>query len=73
MDRRESFFFKLSEWGKNYLNILKNPDFILPLSRRNEVISFVKLFEDLSFQESFKWGIKVEGTKNHIMYVWTDA
>ena len=54
---------------------MKNPDFILPLSRRNEVISFVKSgLKDLSISRtSFKWGIKVEGTKNHIMYVWIDA
>ena len=72
----ESFFFKLSEWGEKLLKYFeKNPDFILPLSRRNEVISFVKSgLKDLSISRtSFKWGIKVEGTKNHIMYVWIDA
>ena len=62
----ESFFFKLSEWGEKLLKYFeKNPDFILPLSRKNEVISFVKSgLKDLSISRtSFKWGIKVDGTK----------
>ena len=47
----------------------------MPDSRRNEVISFVSSgLKDLSISRtSFKWGITVKNTKNHIMYVWIDA
>ena len=72
----ESFFFKLSEWDEKLLKYFdENPDFIMPASRKNEVISFVKSgLKDLSISRtSFKWGIKVESTNNHIMYVWIDA
>jgi methionyl-tRNA synthetase len=52
-----------------------NPDFILPATRRNEVISFVKSgLRDLSVSRtSFKWGIPVPGDEAHVMYVWLDA
>ena len=55
--------------------LYENPDFIKPISRRNEVISFVKNgLKDLSVSRtSFTWGIKVKGSENHIMYVWIDA
>ena len=56
----ESFFFKLSKWQKPLLEFYsKNPDFILPISRKNEVLSFVKSgLKDLSVsRKSFKWGI----------------
>ncbi|MBD22679.1 MAG: methionine--tRNA ligase [Alphaproteobacteria bacterium] len=72
----ESFFFKLSEWGEKLLKYFEeNPDFILPVSRKNEVISFVKSgLKDLSISRtSFNWGIKIDGSENHIMYVWIDA
>ena len=50
----ESFFFKLSNWQKPLLDYYeKNPDFILPKSRRNEVISFVKSgLKDLSISRT---------------------
>ena len=53
----------------------KNKDFILPQSRRNEVISFVeKGLKDLSISRtSFSWGIPVPDNKKHIIYVWLDA
>tara|TARA_B100001250_G_scaffold253169_1_gene217690 strand:- start:174 stop:1703 length:1530 start_codon:yes stop_codon:yes gene_type:complete len=72
----ESYFFKLSEWQKPLLDFYdKNPKFILPESRRNEVISFVKSgLKDLSVsRKSFSWGIKVPSNKNHVIYVWLDA
>ena len=72
----ESFFFKLSKWEKPLLEFYqKNPKFILPDSRRNEVISFVKSgLKDLSVsRKSFSWGIKVPNNKDHIIYVWLDA
>ena len=72
----ESFFFKLSKWEKPLLEFYqKNPKFILPDSRRNEVISFVKSgLKDLSVsRKSFSWGIKVPNKKDHVIYVWLDA
>ena len=72
----ESFFFKLSEWQKPLLDFYeKNPKFILPESRRNEVISFVKRgLKDLSVsRKSFSWGIKVPTNSDHVIYVWLDA
>ena len=72
----ESFFFKLSEWQKPLLEFYeKNKDFILPESRRNEVISFVKSgLKDLSVsRKSFSWGIKVPSEDKHVVYVWLDA
>jgi len=72
----ESFFFKLSAWEKKLLDFYeKNQKFILPLSRRTEVINFVKSgLKDLSVSRtSFTWGIKVPNNKNHVIYVWLDA
>ncbi len=72
----ESFFFKLSEWQKPLLEYYKkNPKFILPESRKNEVISFVSSgLKDLSVSRTtFNWGIDVPGNKKHVMYVWLDA
>ena len=74
--KRRVSFFKLSEWQNKLLKYYdENPDFIKPISRRNEVISFVKNgLKDLSVSRtSFTWGIKVKGSENHIMYVWIDA
>ena len=72
----ESYFFKLSAWGKKLLKFYeKNPKFILPESRKNEVINFVKKgLKDLSVSRtSFSWGISVPGNKKHVIYVWLDA
>ncbi len=72
----DSYFFKLSKWGNKLLELYKeNPKFILPESRRNEVIKFVeKGLKDLSVSRtSFSWGIPVPKNKNHIIYVWLDA
>jgi len=71
-----SYFFKLSAWEDKLLKFYEdNPDFILPKSRRNEVMSFVKGgLNDLSVSRTtFKWGIPVPGDDDHIMYVWLDA
>ncbi len=53
----------------------KNENFILPISRRNEVINFVRGgLKDLSVSRtSFTWGIKVPNNDKHIIYVWLDA
>jgi methionyl-tRNA synthetase len=71
-----SYFFKLSAWGDRLLEFYeKNPRFIAPESRRNEIISFVKGgLQDLSVSRtSFSWGVPVPGDPKHIMYVWLDA
>ncbi len=72
----ESYFFKLSAWGKKLLKFYeKNPNFILPESRKNEVVNFVKKgLKDLSVSRtSFSWGIPVPSNKKHVIYVWLDA
>ena len=72
----ESYFFRLSKWEKPLLDYYdNNPDFISPLSRKKEVISFVKGgLKDLSVsRKSFSWGIKVPDDKDHVIYVWLDA
>ena len=72
----ESYFFRLSKWEKPLLEFYeKNPNFISPTSRKNEVVSFVKSgLKDLSVsRKSFSWGIKVPNNDNHIIYVWLDA
>jgi len=72
----ESYFFKLSKWQKILLEYYeKNPNFILPKSRKNEVVSFVRSgLKDLSIsRKSFSWGIKVPNNDEHVIYVWLDA
>ena len=72
----ESYFFRLSKWQNKLLEYYQNnPDFILPESRKNEVLSFVKNgLKDLSIsRKSFTWGIKVPNNDKHIIYVWLDA
>lgn len=71
-----SYFFRLSAWQDRLLAFYdQHPDFILPETRRNEVISFVKSnLRDLSISRTtFDWGVKVPGDEAHIMYVWLDA
>jgi methionyl-tRNA synthetase len=71
-----SYFFRLSKYQQPLLDFYAaNPDFILPESRRNEVLSFVKGgLKDLSISRTtFNWGIPVPGDEKHIMYVWLDA
>jgi methionyl-tRNA synthetase len=76
----ESYFFRLSSYQDKLLEFYeKNPDFISPTSRKNEVISFVKSgLRDLSISRSqFDWGVPIiDETANlskHVMYVWIDA
>ena len=71
-----SYFFKLSHWQDRLLRFYdENPSFILPESRRNEVISFVKGgLKDLSVSRTtFTWGVPVPGDPDHVIYVWFDA
>ena len=55
--------------------MIQNENFILPFSRRNEVVNFVKNgLKDLSISRtSFTWGIKVPNNSKHVIYVWLDA
>jgi methionyl-tRNA synthetase len=72
----ENFFFKLSAFQDKLLELYeREPEFIQPDTRRNEVISFVKAgLTDLSItRTSLKWGIPVQGESPHVFYVWFDA
>ncbi len=74
--REPSYFFRLSAWQDRLIAYYEaHPDFILPASRRNEVMAFVKSgLGDLSISRtSFTWGVKVPGDEAHVMYVWLDA
>ena len=76
MVEEESYFFKLSTFQKRLLEHYKNNEnFILPQSRKNEVIKFVeKGLKDLSISRtSFSWGVPVPENKKHVIYVWLDA
>ena len=71
-----SYFFRLSAWQETLLDYYEtHRGFILPPSRRNEIVSFVKSgLRDLSISRTtFKWGVPVPGDEAHIMYVWIDA
>ncbi|WP_066527572.1 methionine--tRNA ligase [Erythrobacter sp. CCH5-A1] len=71
----ESWFFRLSKYQDQLLELLKSPGFLEPASRRNEMIAFVEQgLRDLSVSRtSFDWGVKVPGSDGHVMYVWVDA
>ena len=71
----ETWFFRLSRYQDQLLDLLKSPGFLEPESRRNEMVSFVEGgLRDLSVSRtSFDWGVKVPGSENHVMYVWVDA
>jgi methionyl-tRNA synthetase len=74
--KEETYFFRLSAYQDKLLAYYKaHPDFILPETRRNEVISFVKGgLQDLSVSRtSLDWGVPVPGAPKHVMYVWVDA
>ncbi len=77
--KEESYFFRLSKYEKPLLEYYEaHPEFILPKSRRNEVISFVRGgLTDLSVtRTSFSWGVHLPESLNepkHVMYVWLDA
>ena len=72
----ESYFFKLSHFEQPLLELYeREPEFVTPDIRRNEVLSFVKAgLKDLSVSRtSFKWGVPVPDDPKHVMYVWFDA
>jgi methionyl-tRNA synthetase len=72
----ENYFFKLSAFQKPLLDFYKkNPEFIQPETRRNEIVSFVEGgLKDLSItRTTIRWGIPVPGEEPHVFYVWFDA
>lgn len=72
----ESYFFKLSKYQDKILEYIEtHPDFIQPVSRRNEMINFIKQgLEDLCItRTTFDWGIPVPFDPKHVVYVWFDA
>jgi methionyl-tRNA synthetase len=72
----ENYFFKLSAFADRLLELYeKDPKFIQPDYRRNELIAFVKQgLKDLSItRTTIKWGIPVPVEGNHVFYVWFDA
>lgn len=74
--REESYFFRLANYSDRLLAYIdSHPDFIQPVSRRNEMVNFIKQgLEDLSISRTtFRWGIPVPGDPKHVIYVWLDA
>ncbi len=72
----ENWFFKLSEFGDKLLAYYdEHPEFIRPITRKNEIVSFVKSgLKDLSISRStFDWGIPLPFDEGHVAYVWADA
>lgn len=75
--KEESYFFRMSKYVDRLLQYYEeNPDFIQPISRKNEMINnFIKPgLEDLSFSRTtYEWGVKVKSDPKHVIYVWIDA
>lgn len=74
--KEEAYFFRLSKYQDRLLELFeKNPDFLQPETRRNEMVAFVKQgLEDLCISRStFDWGIPVPIDDKHVIYVWLDA
>ena len=74
--KEENYFFRLTKYSDKVLNyIQKNPDFILPKERRNEVISFIKEgLKDTSISRpNVEWGIPLPTDEKHHFWVWFDA
>lgn len=74
--KEEAYFFRLSKYADKLLKLYEeNPEFIMPESRKNEMISFINNgLEDLCVtRTSFDWGIKVDFDPKHVIYVWIDA
>ncbi len=72
----ECYFFKLSAYEKPLIDFYqKNPTFVRPQSRMNEVVSFVRQgLKDLSItRTTVKWGISLPDDSSHTIYVWFDA
>jgi len=75
--QEDSYFLKLSKYQKRLMkHIEQNPNFILPESRKNEIMAnfLSQELPDLSISRtSFKWGIPIKSNPEHVIYVWIDA
>ena len=74
--QEESYFFRMSKYQDRLLQFIEdNPDFIQPVSRKNEMINFIKGgLEDLCISRTtFDWGLPVPIDNKHVIYVWFDA
>ena len=74
--KEQNYFFRLSKYEKPLLDYLeKNPGFVQPDYRRNEVIGYLKKgMKDLSISRTtFDWGVPVPNDPKHVIYVWIDA
>lgn len=74
----ENYFFKFSKYQKPLLEFYeKNPNFVVPDFRLNEIKEFVKKglndFSISRIKEKMPWGVPVPGDEHHVMYVWFDA
>ncbi|MBO8154175.1 methionine--tRNA ligase [Thermovirga sp.] len=72
----ESYFFRMSKYEKPLLEYYeKNPDAILPRTRYNETVSFIKggLKDQSISRTSISWGVPLPGDEKHVIYVWFDA
>ncbi len=74
----ENYFFKFSKYQRPLLELYeKNPNFVLPVSRQNEIRAFVERgLEDFSISRLAKkmpWGVPVPDDPDQVMYVWFDA
>ena len=74
----ENYFFRFSKYQKQLLDLYeKNPEFVIPKSRFNEVKRFVegglKDFSISRLKSKMSWGVEVPGDPNQVMYVWFDA
>jgi len=72
----QNYFFRASKYrGALLEHIGKNPEFIQPVSRRNEIVNYIKdHFEDISIsREKIEWGIRLPIDESQVIYVWFDA
>ena len=75
--KEEAYFFKMSKYADRLINYInEHPEFIQPVSRKNEMMNNFLLpgLQDLCVSRtSFKWGIPVDFDPKHVVYVWLDA
>ncbi len=75
--KEEAYFFKMSKYADKLIeHINSHPEFIQPVSRKNEMMNNFLLpgLQDLCVSRtSFKWGIPVDFDNKHVVYVWLDA
>ena len=74
--KEETYFLRLGKYQDRLLKFIDdNPEFIVPETRKNEVVQFIKSgLNDLSVSRTaFNWGVKVKSNPKHVVYVWIDA